>query len=233
MDFTGERFVPGQGTMSMQKDHISRYEFASQFAAGKNVLDIACGSGYGSALLAQKARLVDGVDISQESISYAQSEFSMQTVNYQTGDIVNFTSNRLYDLIICFETIEHIEDYETALRNLKKLLTPDGMLIISSPNRFITSPKCKHLTDRPGEYHVREFTIEELKGAMVKLGYMIGNDSIFGQRLQRYFSSRFIGWAYTTVFKPKKRSNYKVAPIPPNKMPRYFIIVAQNGDALL
>jgi len=228
MDFTGERFIPDHGTTSMQEDHIARYEFALQFSTGIRVLDIACGSGYGSFILSKNAQFVDGIDISIESIHFAQSQYKKDNINFQVGDINNYYSDKKYDLIVCFETLEHIENYKTVLKNLKSLLAPNGKLIISSPNRLITSPKCKDLNDRPGKYHIREFTILELKEIIKKIGFHIQTDLVYGQRIQKYFSYSIMRWIYNTLMKPKKRSNYKVLPIPNNKEPRYFIIVATN-----
>jgi len=119
MDFTGERFIPGNIPPSMEKVHFARYEFASQFVSGLNVLDIACGTGYGTNLLASSgAKSVDGVDISHKAVSYCKDHYLKRSINFIQGDIYEYGTAETYDLITSFETIEHVEKYEKVLKNV-------------------------------------------------------------------------------------------------------------------
>ena len=90
MDFTGERLVPGKVDLELEVEHINRYIFASDLVKNKKVLDAACGTGYGTALLAQSAERVFGIDISKEAISYAESNYSAKNVNFAVANIESF-----------------------------------------------------------------------------------------------------------------------------------------------
>lgn len=125
------------------------------------------------------------------------------------GNIYSYpdTERESYDIIVCFETIEHVDDYNPALRNLRTLLKPGGLLIISSPNRPITSPHCKSLNDRPGEFHFQEFTIKELTQQLILAGFKINSDGIYGQRQQAFVNNQMLMWLHKLIFKPKKRAD--------------------------
>jgi 2-polyprenyl-3-methyl-5-hydroxy-6-metoxy-1,4-benzoquinol methylase len=160
VDFTGEFFVPGISGKRVEADHFERYKFACQFAQGKSVLDIACGVGYSGPLFIEGgAESYDGVDLGEKQIEYAKSHYGSEKINYQIGNICTHTAGKDYDLITCFETIEHVEDYSVAIENLFLLLQPGGVLCISSPNRPVASPKAVSITSRPSnKYHTQEFT---------------------------------------------------------------------------
>ena len=156
--FSPERIYPGE---TEDKDgnierHISRYRFASNFVQKDwNVLDCACGSGYGSEILAGQANHVTGVDRSKEAILYAEDNHSPENTHYILEDIENLSfDSEAFDAIISFETIEHIpfEACRMFLLKMVKWLKPGGVFIISSPmlryrdnEPYITNP-----------YHVNE-----------------------------------------------------------------------------
>lgn len=231
VDFTGEYFVPGAAPKRIQDDHLERYKFTTSFVKGKTVLDIACGVGYGTNLLAQAGALrADGVDISPDLISYAKSTFQeVENVSFCTGNICHYQAPSQYDVITCFETIEHVEDYLGALANLHTLLKRDGLLCISSPNRLITSPRADSLTDKPSnKFHVQEFTVEELGHALRNSGFSVDPAEIFGQRQQRYFSNKYIRTLYTHLVNPKERLSPRVTQVTA-LMPRYFVLLARKA----
>lgn len=232
IDFTGEYFVPGQSSPRLEADHLARYRFASRFVAGKAVLDIACGVGYGSDLLSKAGALrVDGVDINEDVIAYAGKNYASETTRFLCGDIYTFSSPRCYDMIVSFETIEHVEDYSKALTNLFRLLCDNGRLIISSPNRPITSPKARSMDDKPrNAHHVREFSVDELRSALTTHGFAVDPRNVFGQRQQRYFNAGLLNRLYTLLFKPKRRADPAVTPIR-TLSPRYIVIVAEKKGA--
>jgi SAM-dependent methyltransferase len=159
LPFTGERFVPGaKGEIWME--HWHRYHFAARWAAGRRVLDVACGEGYGSALLAGVAARVTGVDLSQAAIAHAQRAYA-GTPNLE---FVRASCTRLpladgsIDLAVSFETIEHIEAQAQFLDELARVLKPGGVLVLSCPNKVEYSDKRDHVN----EFHVRELYREEL-----------------------------------------------------------------------
>lgn len=229
IQFTGERFVPGQSLPNMEADHFRRYEFAADFVAGKRVVDIACGTGYGSALLADAgAASVLGVDCSPEAIDHAKARYKGGNLAFQQSDIFTFQPQEKFDVVVSFETIEHIDDHRGALARFFDLLQPGGRLIISSPNRLITSPKARTQAESGGGFHVKEFTIDELREALMAAGFVVADLAIYGQRQQPYLPAAFLRKIYDILFKPKKRANPQVEPVT-TRMPRYCVIVAEKS----
>ena len=224
---SGERLVPGKSSAKMNDEHIARYQFAGAFVKEKRVLDIACGVGYGSEILAEYgARHIDGVDISEEAVRYAQSRQASEKVNFTQSDMVSYGSDEPYDVIVSFETLEHISCYGDALKNLKGLLKEGGLLIVSSPNRLITSPRCASLHDQPkNEFHTQEFTVEELSQCLHDAGFSV-HETLYGQKHQPYFKSRLLKNIYRELFKPGQRLPATVMASPKNRAPRYFILLA-------
>ena len=160
MEFTGERVIPGQGDADLFNEHRARYWFARRCAAGKSVLDAACGTGYGAALLAETAQSVVGVDIARDAVAYARRHFGSPKIRYAQADCLAlpFPAAR-FDLIVAFEIIEHLENPAAFLAELRRVLSPAGLLILSTPNRL-------YYTDDRGEinpFHRREFSCPEFE----------------------------------------------------------------------
>ena len=161
--FTGERVVEGSTPTRVWLDHAARYEFASGYVKGRLVLDIACGTGYGSAILCRSgAKKVTGVDISGKTIDFARTRYKINNLEFKIADILHINvSENYFDVITCFETIEHVKNQEKAFAELHRVLKPKGLLVISSPNRKVTSPG-KSITDNPNNpFHAKEYSTEE------------------------------------------------------------------------
>jgi 2-polyprenyl-3-methyl-5-hydroxy-6-metoxy-1,4-benzoquinol methylase len=232
LDFTGEYFIPGKSGERIEADHIERYRFACKFAKGKTVLDIACGVGYSGPMLIEAGALsYDGVDINEKLIEYAGETYGSDSIKYFLGDICKFSNGKMYDMITCYETIEHVEHYERALQNLYSLLKPGGNLFISSPNRTITSPNCATLKDKPSnEFHVQEFVPEELLIALNENGFIADKSNLYGQRQRKkVYKNRY--WRkiiYALLGNPDINTSPKVTQVN-NLLPRYFVIVATKN----
>lgn len=156
-----ERVIPGETEQSIYETHVELYVFASDYVKEKCVLDIACGSGYGSALLHDvgKARLVVGVDISSAAIEYASSHYQSEGLVYMRGDATNLEFNdESFDAVISFETIEHIREYESYLREVKRLLKEGGVFLVSTPNKRFD---CKN------PYHLITFSPDDFQGVLL------------------------------------------------------------------
>ena len=157
--FTGERFIPGvHGPIWIE--HWHRYHFAAGFAAGKRVLDIACGAGYGSALLARGAAHVTGVDIAEEAVAHARRAYaSIGNLAFRQGSCTAIPlADASVDLAVSFETIEHITGQEAFLGELARVLAPEGVLLLSSPDKAEYSDR----RNFSNEFHVRELYRDEL-----------------------------------------------------------------------
>jgi ubiquinone/menaquinone biosynthesis C-methylase UbiE len=150
-----ERFVPGEMHGLIEAEHLARYLWASTCVAGRRVLDAGCGMGYGSRiLLAAGAASVTGVDIAQEAVD-AASISPIDDLNFIVGDISRLPlEDASFDIAVCFEAIEHVLDQDGALDELRRVLTADGLLVISSPNREIYQEGNPH--------HTHEYSPEEL-----------------------------------------------------------------------
>jgi SAM-dependent methyltransferase len=150
-----ERMVPEEAHARIFWEHIARYRFAKDFARGKRVLDIACGEGYGAAALAKAgATSVVGVDISHEACDNARQKYGLDA---RQGDAqVIPLPDRSIDLVVSFETIEHIDDPITFLSECTRVLAPAGTLIVSTPNRPVYSGE-----GRQNPFHRLEFNEEE------------------------------------------------------------------------
>lgn len=155
-----ERFDPVQLRDSLlEAEHYLRYHWAAAVATDRDVLDAGCGTGYGTLILAQAgARRCLGIDISEDAIARAREGERDERAEFMLGDITELPLEpESFDLITCFETIEHVteRDQERLVSELARLLRPDGLLLISSPNRGEYPPGNPH--------HLHELTSEELR----------------------------------------------------------------------
>lgn len=158
-----ERFDPSEGAGSLiDSEHEARYYWASRLVAGKDVLDAACGVGYGIEILAGAgAKTVTGADIDAEAVATAKQRHGDSAAAVVEADLLELPFEpESFDVVTCFEAIEHVEDHERVLAELRRVLRADGLLILSTPN-----PEA-YLEGN--EYHVREFRPEELVAAVGK-----------------------------------------------------------------
>jgi 2-polyprenyl-3-methyl-5-hydroxy-6-metoxy-1,4-benzoquinol methylase len=155
-----ERIMPGSESWREHGlQHMDRYLFASKHIAGKRVLDLACGSGYGTYILKHLgAKEVTGIDVSVEAISTAKANHSIPGIEFMCCDAAAWKPNEKYDAIISFETVEHLTKPDIFLESLAEALLPNGLLIISSPNVLHYS---KAKIPVKNEFHKTEMTYGE------------------------------------------------------------------------
>ena len=136
MNFTGERYVPSEKGQ-IEAEHLHRYYAARQLAKGRVVLDIASGEGYGSALIAEVAESVTGVDIDKEVVKHANNKYRRKNLEFRQGSCENIPiADAVIDLVISFETIEHHDQHNEMMQEIVRVLKPNGVLLISSPNKL-------------------------------------------------------------------------------------------------
>jgi SAM-dependent methyltransferase len=160
VEFTGERVIPGQVNDDLWSEHLARYAFARRYAPGKRVLDAGCGTGYGSAELAQSALQVTGVDIAADAIEYAKANYPIPGLQFIESpcSAVPFPPES-FDLVTAFEVIEHLTDYRAFLDECARVLTLEGLFIVSSPNkRYYARTRAE---SGPNPYHEHEFEAGE------------------------------------------------------------------------
>ncbi|MFT4505377.1 glycosyltransferase [Caballeronia sp. 15711] len=176
MEITGERFVPEQHG-SIELEHLHRYVCAAELASAKDVLDIASGEGYGSSILARTAGSVVGVDISDKAIAHAQQRYQTEKLRFELGSAVSIPlPDASVDLVVSFETIEHHDQHEKMLGEIRRVLRPGGLLVMSSPDRRVYSeiPKFSN------PFHVKELSRQEFD-ALLRGSF--ANVALYGQRV--------------------------------------------------
>jgi ubiquinone/menaquinone biosynthesis C-methylase UbiE len=171
LPWTGERLVTGvSGDVALE--HLHRYALAMELASDKTVLDIACGEGYGSDLLAGVGRWVVGIDINPDSIRHASRKYVRDNLEFRVGSATRLPIGPAsVDLIVSFETLEHLAEHEAMMGEIKRVLAPGGILIMSTPDRRNYSDIPKYANP----YHVKELYCDE-----------------FAELIDRHFSSSVI-----------------------------------------
>ena len=152
MKFTGERFIPTeQGRIRLE--HYHRYAMVVDVVANKDVLDVASGEGYGSAFMSNVARSVIGVDISDEAVNHASTAYKKPNLTFRQGSATDLKfEDASFDVVVSFETIEHLAEQAQMLAEIRRVLRPNGVLVISSPNRPVYSEE----SGEHNEFHVKE-----------------------------------------------------------------------------
>jgi len=162
-DFTGERYLPELDSPELSYPHWHRYLFAEQLVRDKHVLDLACGEGYGSTLLAQSSKTVIGLDKDSKSIINALKKYLRDNLFFLVGSVTDIPikGKDIFDIIVSFETIEHLDKelHRGLLDEVKRLLRKSGIFLISTPNRSF----CGDSNLFKNEFHLKEYYDYEFK----------------------------------------------------------------------
>lgn len=160
--FTGERFVPELGG-AIWAEHWHRYCAAAPLAAGRRVVDAACGEGYGSDYLASVAHSVVGIDVAPDAVRHASERYRRPNLRFAAASVSALPiASESVDLVVSFETIEHLAQQGEMLAEFRRVLVPEGVLLISSPNKPVYSANGAFRN----EHHVKELTRGELAGLL-------------------------------------------------------------------
>jgi SAM-dependent methyltransferase len=175
--FTGERFTP-ECVREIWYEHMHRYALATRLCAGKRVLDAACGEGYGTAMLASVAAGAVGVDVADEAVAHARQRYAGQPgLEFLQADVTQLPfADGHFDMVVSFETLEHLENQAGMLAEFARVLAPGGCLFISSPDKAVYSEE--QGSDNP--FHVRELYRDEFEQLLA--GHF-PHYSMLGQRL--------------------------------------------------
>jgi SAM-dependent methyltransferase len=150
--WTGERLETFVINESMI-EHLHRYAIAMEYVKDKVVLDIACGEGYGSNLLSKNAREVTGIDMDSKTINQASKKYSKNNLKFIQGKVEDIpVAENSFDVVVSFETLEHTKEHKKIFQEIKRVLKPGGLVIISTPEK-------KYYTDLPGSqnpFHMKE-----------------------------------------------------------------------------
>lgn len=224
--FTGERFLPWvSGYPIMSYEHLHRYRFATELVRGKKVLDLACGEGYGAHMLAQEAESVIAVDIDLASVRHATNRYAGGNLRFLAGSVTQLAirGTGRFDVIVCFEALEHVVDHAGLVDEVKRLLKEGGLFLVSTPNASVYSGPS--VTANP--FHVHELDFDPFKALLetrflqtVFYGQKVyPSSSIFPLAVANGRSSEFVvaGEAGPYTFVP-----------PESRKPRYFVAVASD-----
>lgn len=212
MEFTGERFTSSIGG-SIALEHFHRYFFVLHHfeLKGKIVLDIACGEGYGSDLLSKKAKMVYGVDVSKEAISYATKKYFKNNISFIEGSAhkLPIVDNTI-DIVVSFETIEHHDKHDEMFMEFKRVLRGGGILVISSPDKAYYE---KYYPNHKNEFHIKELYKDELQGLIeknFKTKRSFGQAKVFGSFIFSEEGDSF--YHKPLLFEPSKNEPEMVEP---------------------
>jgi 2-polyprenyl-3-methyl-5-hydroxy-6-metoxy-1,4-benzoquinol methylase len=217
-----ERYVPWSSDYCTGVEHLHRYALAQEFVKGKKVLDLASGEGYGSARLAAAAASVVGVDICKEIVAHAAKAYRRDNLRFLAGSMcqVPIEGEGLFDVIVCFEALEHIEEHAQLLSEVKRLLKKEGVFLVSTPNKPVYTENGK----RSNKFHLKELDLSE-----------------FRELLQRYFKHQSIyaqkTYAVSKIFPHvhdiKEGKEYRIDQSEftgqEDLYPRYFIGLASDA----
>jgi GT2 family glycosyltransferase/SAM-dependent methyltransferase/glycosyltransferase involved in cell wall biosynthesis len=155
IEWTGERCVPWAPDLQVIYEHYHRYAFALRFAAGKRVLDLAAGEGYGAALLATAASEVVGLEIDPVTVEHARGRYPRATLRFEVGSITDpdaLADEAPFDVITCFEAVEHVDEQDRLMELVGNRLAPGGVFLCSTPDLDVYSHE--HGNENP--FHVHE-----------------------------------------------------------------------------
>lgn len=188
--------------------HIASYAFAEQFCAGKIILDLGCGSGYGAARIGEHAEKVHGVDVDEDAVAFAQQRYSRDNVSFskiEGGRALPF-ADASFDVVLSFQVIEHVWDDGGYLREAQRVLKPGGVIVLVTPDR-------KHRLlpgQRPwNRWHVREYSRAQLEhkvgqyfdiAASLKMG---AEWDVAGVEMRRYRKTKWLTLPFTLPVVPE------------------------------
>jgi GT2 family glycosyltransferase/glycosyltransferase involved in cell wall biosynthesis/SAM-dependent methyltransferase len=156
---TGERIVPGKVDPDLFNEHLVRYLYAREFCGRKQVLDTGCGVGYGCFRLAEVARRVVGIDNDAQALELARSHYALPNIRYVAGNCHQLPLGaRSFDVVTSFELIEHLDDANAYLGEVRRVLRPKGVFLVSTPNRPVYA---EHRGGEANPFHRREYEFDE------------------------------------------------------------------------
>ena len=191
---TGERTLPDVPAENYwYRRHLAVYQWIGARVIGRRVIDMACGEGYGSEVLARGAASVVGVDANPQAYDHARLRYTRQNLSFERGMVENHGEPGRYDAVVFLQTIEHVQDPTAVLRHFCSLLAPGGVVYVSTPNVLTLAPPGAAKSSNPWhikEYHAAEF--EQLCRGVFDQVRMLG--LFHARRLRLHELALACGW---------------------------------------
>jgi 2-polyprenyl-3-methyl-5-hydroxy-6-metoxy-1,4-benzoquinol methylase len=160
LELTGERTLPDVPAENYwYRRHLAVYEWIGARVAGRRVLDMACGEGYGSEVLSRCAESVVGVDANPDAHEHARLRYVRQNLRFERGLVETFGAPASFDAIVFLQTIEHVHDPAAVLEHFRSLLAPGGVAYVTTPNVLTLAPAGAEKSDNP--WHIKEYRASE------------------------------------------------------------------------
>ena len=160
LELTGERTLPDVPAENYWfRRHLAVYEWIAARVAGGDVLDMACGEGYGSDVLARRAASVVGVDANPEAFEHARLRYERPGLTFERGLVETYGAPGEFDAVVFLQTIEHVQDPVAVLEHFRSLLRPGGVAYVSTPNLLTLAPPGAEKSDNP--WHLKEYRAAE------------------------------------------------------------------------
>ena len=177
IDWTGERCVPWAPDVQVVYEHFHRYLWARPLVAGRRVLDLGSGEGFGAAILADSAAEVVGVDVDERTIEHSRLNYAAAGLRFEVGSALDLSAFApgSFEAVVAFEIIEHVRDHDRVLDEIERLLSDDGLLVISTPDRRSYG----QASGQPNPFHEHELSLEEF---LELLAARYSSVSSWGQR---------------------------------------------------
>jgi len=189
--------------------HLATYAYAATFAAEKRVLDLGCGSGYGTAMLARVAASITGVDVAADAIAHARSHYARDNLDFlaiEAHKPLPFTAAS-FDLVTSFQVIEHVSDVRAYLREIRRVLTPHGLFIAVTPDR---SARLFRFQKPWNAWHLTEYDAGGLRSVLetefrdVRIEKMSGPRGLVDIEIDRYRRMRLLSLPFTLPIVPER-----------------------------
>ena len=225
----GERFLPWMADPVVNYEHLHRYRAVTDLVAGRRVIDLASGEGYGSALLGEAAASVIGVDLDHAAVVHASVTYRAPRLRFVEGSIAEVPlRGQRFDVVVCFEALEHVEEQDALCAEAARLLVAGGLFVVSTPNREVYSEGAGGFQN---PFHVRELDLGEFATLLRR---HFAEVRLFGQRVYPVSAIFPLGEPVSgareyVIAREPGAATFRFAD-PARKAPRYFIAVASNGS---
>jgi SAM-dependent methyltransferase len=223
IESTGERIVPWARDAQVIYEHYHRYLWARPLVAGRRVLDLGSGEGFGAALLAHTATAVTGVDIDEPTVEHARANYA--GIDFRVGSATDLSAfaDDAFEAVVAFEMIEHVAEQEQVLAEIARVLAPAGLLVMSTPERKAYSDD----RDFHNPFHARELTQAEftdLLGRHFRAISLFAQRAIAGSRIDALGEA---GWEHVSLAIERAGDDWSEAGVPE---PLYLVAVASDGE---